>query len=114
MGHLFQGRFKGILVDDSAYLLEVCRYVDLNPVRARIIRDPGKWQWSSYRAHSGQLSPPAWLDTAAVHAYLLGRAAQTGADQRKAAARYIALVAAGKGVKLWEDALAKQRFSAMC
>jgi putative transposase len=110
VGHLFQGRFKGILVDDSAYLMEVCRYVDLNPVRARIIRDPGKWQWSSYRAHSGQASAPAWLDTAAVHACLLGRAAQTGADQRKAAARYIALVAAGKGVKLWEDALAKQMF----
>ena len=113
VGHLFQGRFKGILVDENAYLLEVCRYVDLNPVRARIIRDPGRWQWSSYRAHTGQASAPAWLDTAAVHATLLGRAAQTGADQRKAAARYIALVAAGKGVKLWEDALAKQRFSAM-
>lgn len=110
VGHLFQGRFKGILVDENAYLLEVCRYVDLNPVRARIIRDPGKWVWSSYRAHTGQASPPAWLDTAAVHAYLLGRNAQTGADQRKAAARYVALVAAGKGVKLWEDALAKQMF----
>ena len=110
VGHLFQGRFKGILVDENAYLLEVCRYVDLNPVRARIIRDPGRWQWSSYRAHTGQASAPAWLDTAAVHACLLGRDARTGADQRKAGARYVALVAAGKGVKLWEDALAKQMF----
>ena len=100
VGHLFQGRFKGILVDENAYLLEVCRYVDLNPVRARIIRDPGKWQWSSYRAHTCQESPPAWLDTVAVHAYLLGREARTGADQRRAAASYVKLVAAGKGIKL--------------
>lgn len=110
VGHLFQGRFKGILVDKNAYLLEVCRYVELNPVRARIIRDPGKWAWSSYRAHTGQDSPPAWLDTASVHAQLLGRDAQGRADQRKAATRYVALVAAGKGIKLWEDALAKQMF----
>jgi REP element-mobilizing transposase RayT len=109
-GHLFQGRFKGILVDKNAYLLEVCRYVDLNPVRARIIRDPGKWQWSSYRAHAGLASPPAWLDTAAVHGYLLGRDVRSGADRRQASARYVALVAAGKGVKLWEDALARQMF----
>ena len=109
-GHLFQGRFKGILVDENAYLLEVCRYVDLNPVRARIIRDPSKWVWSSYRAHTGQVSPPAWLNTAAVHANLLGRDARTSAEQHKAAARYAALVAADKGVKLWADALAKQMF----
>ena len=110
VGHLFQGRFKGILVDEDVYLLEVCRYVDLNPVRARIIRDPGKWQWSSFRAHAGQEHPPTWLDTAALHGYLLGRDARTDADRHKAAARYVALVAAGKGVKLWEDALAKQMF----
>jgi hypothetical protein len=40
VGHLFQGRFKAILVDRDAYLLEVCRYVDLNPVRARTVRKP--------------------------------------------------------------------------
>ena len=110
VGHLFQGRFKGILVDENAYLLEVCRYVDLNPVRAGIIRDPGKWKWSSYRAHAGQANPPTWLDTAAVHGYLLGRDARSGVDRHQAAARYVALVAAGKGVKLWDDALAKQMF----
>ena len=73
VGHLFQGRFKGILVDENAYMLEVCRYVDLNPVRARIVRDPGKWPWSSYSAHTAQVPSPAWLDTPAVHGYLLGR-----------------------------------------
>jgi len=110
VGHLFQGRFKGILVDENAYLLEVCRYVDLNPLRARIVRDPGNWPWSSYGAHVGRKSAPAWLDTPAVHGYLLGRDARTGADRRKAAQRYVALVAAGKGVKLWDEALAQQIF----
>ncbi len=108
VGHLFQGRFKGILVDENAYLLEVCRYVDLNPVRARMVRDPGKWRWSSYRAHTGNSVSPAWLDTPAVHGYLLGRDATTAADRRRAGVRYAALVAAGKGVKLWDEALAHQ------
>lgn len=108
VGHLFQGRFKGILVDENAYLLEVCRYVDLNPVRARIARDPGNWRWSSYRAHTGNAISPAWLDTLAVHGYLLGRDAATAADRRRAGVRYAALVAAGKGIKLWDDALAQQ------
>ena len=109
-GHLFQGRFKAILVDQDAYLLEVCRYVELNPVRARIVRDPGKWPWSSYVAHTGAASSPAWLDTAAVHGYVLGRDAVTNADTRRAATRYAAMVASGKGVKLWDEALAQQMY----
>lgn len=110
VGHLFQGRFKGILVDENAYLLEVCRYVDLNPVRARRVRDPGKWAWSSYGAHTGQAPSPVWLDTSAIHGYLLGRDAVTPADRRKAGLRYAALVMAGKGVKLWDEALVQQIF----
>lgn len=110
VGHLFQGRFKGILVDENAYLLEVCRYVDLNPVRARVVLDPGNWRWSSYGAHTGNAISPAWLDTPAVHGYLLGRDAVTAADRRRAGSRYTALVAAGKGVKLWDEALAQQIF----
>jgi putative transposase len=50
----FQGRFKAILVDRDAYLLEVCRYVELNPVRVNMVRSPDAWPWSSYRAHLGQ------------------------------------------------------------
>ena len=110
VGHLFQGRFKGILVDQDAYLLEVCRYVDLNPVRARIVRDPGKWPWSSYAAHSGTSSPPVWLDTAAVHGYVLGRDVVTNSDIRKAETRYAALVAGGKGIALWAKALVQQMY----
>ena len=108
VGHLFQGRFKAILVDREAYLLEVCRYVDLNPVRARMVRKPGSWAWSSYRAHVGQAAVPAWLDTAGLHGYLLGRAAKTPADTRRGADRYARLVASVPDVNLWDSALRQQ------
>jgi putative transposase len=58
VGHLFQGRFKAILVDGDAYLLEVCRYVDLNPVRAKLAKHPGDWAWSSYAAQTGIVASP--------------------------------------------------------
>ena len=108
VGHLFQGRFKGILVDENAYLLEVCRYVDLNPVRARLVRDPGNWPWSSYGAHTGKTGGPEWLDTPAIHGYVLGRNAKSATDRRRATMLYVSLVAAGKGVKLWDEALSQQ------
>ncbi len=49
-GHLFQGRYKAILIDRGAYLKEVCRHVVLNPVRAGLAPDARAWRWSSYRA----------------------------------------------------------------
>jgi putative transposase len=49
VGHLFQGRYKAIVVEKEAYLLELCRYVVLNPVRAKMVTQPRAWQWSSYR-----------------------------------------------------------------
>jgi putative transposase len=62
-GHLFHGRFKGILVDKDRYLIELARYVVLSPVRARIIEQPGNWPWSSYRAMVGDTPTPKWLAT---------------------------------------------------
>lgn len=59
-GHLFQGRYKAILVDADTYLLELARYIVLNPVRAGMVDDPGEWPWSSYRAVLGQASRPPW------------------------------------------------------
>ena len=53
VGHLFQGRFKGILVQKDSHFLEVCRYVVLNPVRAKTISHPRQFKWSSYRANAG-------------------------------------------------------------
>lgn len=61
VGHLFQGRFKGILVDKEGYLLELTRYVVLNPVRAGMVAQPGQWSWSSYRAMVGEEASPEWL-----------------------------------------------------
>jgi len=58
VGHLFQGRFKAILVDSDAYLLELSRYVVLNPVRAGRVKKPADWPWSSYRASVGLAPPP--------------------------------------------------------
>jgi len=52
-GHVFQGRYKAIIVDKDAYLLEFCRYVVLNPVRAHAVDRPEDWKWSSYRATAG-------------------------------------------------------------
>jgi hypothetical protein len=63
VGHLFQGRFKAILVERDSYLLELARYVVLNPVRAGMVRAPGEWSWSSYRATAGEAHAPAFLAT---------------------------------------------------
>ena len=63
VGHLFQGRFKAILVDSDAYLLELSRYVVLNPVRAGMVKKPADWAWSSYLASMGLEPAPAWLAT---------------------------------------------------
>ncbi|MBI2987988.1 MAG: transposase [Deltaproteobacteria bacterium] len=61
-GHLFQGRYKAILIDKDSYWLEVSRYVVLNPVRAGMVKEPGGWLWSSYNATVGAKSPPEWLE----------------------------------------------------
>ena len=53
VGHVFQGRYKAILVEKDSYLLELSRYIVLNPVRARMVRSAKDWKWSSYRATAG-------------------------------------------------------------
>jgi hypothetical protein len=53
VGHLFQGRYRSILVERDTYLLEVSRYIHLNPVRANIVKQPEEYPWSSYRAYIG-------------------------------------------------------------
>jgi putative transposase len=63
VGHLLQGRFGAILIEKERHLLEIVRYVVLNPVRAGLVRDPREWPWSSYLATAGLGRAPAWLDT---------------------------------------------------
>jgi len=54
VGHLFQGRYKAILCDKDAYLLELVRYIHLNPVRARIAKGPGDYGWSGHLSYLGK------------------------------------------------------------
>lgn len=54
-GHLFQGRYKAILCDKDAYLLELVRYIHLNPVRAKIVGSPEKYLWTSHLSYLGKL-----------------------------------------------------------
>ncbi|MDQ6994227.1 MAG: transposase, partial [Mariprofundaceae bacterium] len=63
VGHVFQGRYKAILVQKENYLLELARYIVLNPVRARMVREAKGWPWSSYRQTAGILGNDALLTT---------------------------------------------------
>ncbi len=60
-GHVFQGRFKAIIVEKEGYLAELARYVVLNPVRAHMVDQPQDWPWSSHRATMGEVRCPGWL-----------------------------------------------------
>lgn len=66
VGHLFQGRFAAILVERETYLLELVRYVALNPVRAGIVSVPEDWRWSSHRSHAAMAAAPTWLQIEAI------------------------------------------------
>ena len=97
VGHLFQGRFKAIIVQREAYLLELARYVVLNPVRAGICDLPEDWPWSSYRAMLGRVTPPAWLQVQ----WLLS---QFGTNARTAVGSYINHVRAGVNLpSVWDQ-----------
>ncbi|NOZ52716.1 MAG: addiction module toxin RelE [Gammaproteobacteria bacterium] len=63
VGHVFQGRYKAIHVEKDSYLLQLSRYIVLNPVRANMVPFPRQWIWSSYRATVGEIVAPPWLTT---------------------------------------------------
>jgi putative transposase len=96
VGHVMQGRFKSILVDKDAYLLELARYVVLNPVRADMVRSARDWKWSSYRATAGQEPPLPFL---AVE-WLLSQFSTEPAD---AVVQYRRFVQQGRGIELWDQ-----------
>ncbi|MEZ9786457.1 transposase [Vibrio breoganii] len=96
VGHLFQGRYKSILVDQETYLLELCRYIVLNPLRAKMVDTPDEWQWSSWHNMVGNNSSPDWLSTDAI---LL----QFASDRDKAVDAYKRFVADGIGVEVWPN-----------
>jgi len=78
-GHLFQGRYKAILIQKDTHLLEVCRYVVLNPVRARMVEKPEDWRWSSFRATAGKEAALPCLTTD----WILGQFSRTRAKAEK-------------------------------
>jgi REP element-mobilizing transposase RayT len=88
VGHVFQGRFKAYLVDQDRYGLSLVRYIHLNPVRAKMVREPGAYRWSSHRAYLGEEALP-WLTTD----WVLG---QFGPRLGVARARFAAFVEAGR------------------
>jgi REP element-mobilizing transposase RayT len=61
VGHVFQGRYKAILVQKETYLLELSRYIVLNPVRAGMVREAKDWPWSSYQQTAGIKTANSWL-----------------------------------------------------
>jgi putative transposase len=83
-GHLFQGRYKALLVDEDSYLLELVRYVHLNPVRRGMVADPVDYPWSSHQAYLGQENLP-WLTTD----WVLGQLAEDRVDARRIYASFV-------------------------
>ena len=88
VGHLFQGRYKAILVEKESYLLELSRYIVLNPVRAGIVSQLGEWPWSNYCAIIGKVKKPEFL----IIDWILS---QFSLDKKKAIEEYKQFVISG-------------------
>ncbi|MGB9094011.1 MAG: hypothetical protein WCB93_07840 [Gallionella sp.] len=94
---MFQGRYKAIIVEKDGYLLELARYVVLNPLRARMVKDVSDWPWSSFAAMTGRQVAPDWLETD----WILG---QFSAQRRHAIKLYVDFVRAGVGLpSIWDQ-----------
>lgn len=97
VGHIFQGRYKAILIQKESHLLEVCRYVVLNPVRAKAVNRPEGWEWSSYCATAEIKKPHSCLTTG----WILGQFSSKTGLARK---RYKEFVKGGIGMEtIWAD-----------
>jgi putative transposase len=94
-GHLFQSRFKAVLVDADAYLLELIRYIHLNPVRAGICATADDYPWSGHHSYTGD-DAGSWVSTSWV-------LSQFGESEEAARSRYCAFVKKGQGEGRRED-----------
>ena len=96
-GHLFQGRYKAILVDRDSYFLELARYIVLNPVRAAMVKHPRLWAWSSYGTMIGTSPAPVWLTTD-------GLLAEFGKRRTSARRKYQQFIEEGMSAEsIWKD-----------
>lgn len=94
-GHVFQGRFKAILVEKESHLLELARYVVLNPVRANMVGSADEWPWSNFLATCGRIEAPEFLETDwTLSQFDVGRI--------RAIRAYRRFVSQGKGLKVWD------------
>ncbi len=89
IGHLWQARYKAILVEPGAYFLECSRYIHLNPVRGGLVERPEEYPWSSFCCYAGSLSPLGWVDTVTTLSYF--------ADSRE----YMSFVESGIQMEPW-------------
>ncbi len=103
VGHLWQGRYRSHLVEKESYLLELARYIVLNPVRARMVGSARDWPWSSYRATAGLCAQPPWLEPEMILDEF------DPWDRAEARRLYRQFVADGAGLTRspWEDLKAK-------
>jgi REP element-mobilizing transposase RayT len=85
VGHLFQGRFKGHLVELEGYFLEVSRYLHLNPVRAGLVERPEDWRWGSCAGYCRGGRALGWV----TYARVLGEFGREAAEARRAYARFL-------------------------
>jgi REP element-mobilizing transposase RayT len=95
-GHLYQDRYKAILVEKEAHLLELTRYVPLNPVRAGLVSRCRDWTWSSYKATVGLAPVPPFLQVDWV-------LSQFGSSRRSGRRAYRRFVAQGLGRDVWKE-----------
>jgi len=95
-GHLFQGRFKSIIVENDRYLLRLSCYIHRNPLRARIIERLAEYQLSSYQFYAYKRKPPIWLKTKTILDQV------TGAERDKAYRRVVGYYS-NEEESFWED-----------
>jgi REP element-mobilizing transposase RayT len=95
-GHLFQGRFKSILVENDAYLMRLSFYIHRNPLRAGLVQRLADYPWSSYKAYAYGRAAPEWLSTGLILAHIPAEDPHKG--YREQAQEYVA-----EEARLWEN-----------
>jgi len=100
-GHLFQGRYKAVLIVDEAHWITLAHYIHLNPVRAGIVTDPASYPWSSFLDYTRPDARHPWLD----HEWVLARYGHSPAERRKRY-RQACLTHSEKGPDFWQSLLA--------
>ncbi len=98
VGHVFQGRYKSILIEKESYLLELCRYVVLNPVRAGMVSEPDSWKWSSYKSTAYTRSKSNFLTTD----WVLGHFSENSSEARQGYKEFI-LEGLSNQVQPWKE-----------